>query len=128
MELLDLAAGTKTAKRDETQARLQDTAVGPSDHFKSLSVWIDPRLSFKRQDAFALAKARSNIGLLWKLTKQKGISPGTVHHLITSTSISGLTWTSEVWWTEARHVIDQVTPAYTTMARLITGHPRWTPI
>lgn len=50
-ELMHLAASTST--RDETPIRLYDAEVRPTNYLKSLGVWIDHRLSFKRHAAYA---------------------------------------------------------------------------
>ncbi|KAL0631409.1 hypothetical protein Q9L58_009727 [Maublancomyces gigas] len=45
-----------------------------------------------------------------------------------ASSIPALLWGSEVWWSGASHILDQIRPAYHTVARAITGLPRCTPI
>lgn len=123
VELMHLAAGTKKVARDESTIQLYDHSVHPTNYLKLLGVWIDHRLSFKRHAAFDSSRARGSTGMLWKLTKRKGITPNTLHHLVLSAAVPAFTWGSEVWWTGVRHVIDQVTPAYHMMAPLITGLP-----
>lgn len=125
---MHMVAGTKTAARDETKIRQNDIKIGPSNYLKSLGVWIYHRLTFKRHTAHTSSHARGSTAALWKITKSKGVSPGSLHHLVTRAAIPGFTWGSEIRWTGARHVIDQVTPAYNGMVRLITGLPQWTPL
>lgn len=91
-ELLHFAAGTKKAARDDTCIRLYGENLPPTNYFKSLRVWIDHRLSFKRHTTFASSRASGSTGAPWKLTKRKSISPGTLHHLLTSAAIPGFTW------------------------------------
>lgn len=37
-------------------------------------------------------------------------------------------WGSEAWWTDTQHIIGQLAPAYNTLAMIITGLPKWTPL
>ncbi|KAL0630690.1 hypothetical protein Q9L58_010459 [Maublancomyces gigas] len=69
-----------------------------------------------------------NCGMLNKISKRKGTSPGAIHYLATAITIPGMTWGSEIWWTGATHIISQLTPAYHNIARCITGLPKWTAI
>lgn len=65
--------------------------------------------------------------MLWKVTKNKGSSAGAIHHLCITATVPTLLRGSKAWWTGARHIVDQVAPTYHTMARTITGLPKWTP-
>lgn len=49
-----------------------------------------------------------------------------LHHMATTLMISTLRWDSEVWWTDASHLIDSLNPTYLKIARLITDLPSWT--
>lgn len=126
-ELMHFKAGTR-AVGDETKICLYDQQIGPAHQLKFLGVWIDHRLGFKRHAALASSRARSSIGMLWKVTKRKGISPGSLHNLITTACVPAFTWGLEIWWTGARHLIDQVAPAYNIMARLFIGLSKWIPL
>lgn len=95
---------------------------------KSLGVWIEDHLSFKRHAAGAASAARQAAGWLWSITKKRDASQGTLHHLTITFRIPALLWGSEICWTGARHILDQLRPAYHTIARAITGLPEWTPI
>lgn len=48
------------------------------------------------------------------------------HHLATTLLIPTLLWGSEVWWTGARHILDNLRPTYYSIARLVTNLPHWT--
>lgn len=50
----------------------------------------------------------------------------TMHHLTTTLLIPTLLWASEIWWTGARHTIDNFNPTYRRFTSLITNLPSWT--
>lgn len=116
---------TGTRKVTRTGISLYNTQVTPTNWMKSLGVWIDHGLGFKIQAAAASSKLRQQSTYLWRIMKRKGASLGAPNHLThTATLPAG----SEVWWTGTRHIIDQVAPTNNTLARFITGLPKWTPL
>lgn len=46
----------------------------------------------------------------------------------TSIAISALIWDTGIRWIGAAQILSQLSPAYNTIARIITGLPKWTPI
>lgn len=108
--------------------RLYSQTIEPQKSLKSLSVIIDHRASFRIHVAKASNSARGTMGMIAKVTKLRGVSPGAIHHPITSTAIPALLWGSEAWWTGATHVVSGISPTYNSFARLITGLPRLTHI
>lgn len=94
---------------------------------KSLGVWIDHRLGFKIYAAAASSKLRQQSTYLWRITEKKGASPEAINHLTHTATLSAMMWGSEVWWTGARHILNQISPTYNTLARIISGLPKWTP-
>lgn len=88
---------------------------------------MDRRLTFKIHAAQASVKLRHAGVQLWAVARRKGASPGAIHHLATQGAIPQMLWGSEVWWTGASHITDQLIPGYHTIARIITGLPKWTP-
>lgn len=63
----------------------------------------------------------------WRVTKQKGASSGAIPHLTNTLTILSLMWGSEIWWTRATHILDQIYPSYNEIAPIITRLPKWTP-
>lgn len=124
---LQLVSGSK--KPDNTEGiQLAGTTICHQDTFKLLGVIIDHHLTFKEQAFAAASASRRSAGLLWYITKCKGASPATLHHLATQTTIPTLLWGSEVWWTGARHLLTSLAPAYNSITPAITDLPKWTPL
>lgn len=113
---------------DEHGIKLYDAQIEPKKTIKALGVRIDNHLSFKAQAAAASTVTRRASGLLWAITKRKGASPNALHQLAISTVVPAMLWGSEIWWTGATHILSQLSPAYNTIARIITGLPKWTPL
>lgn len=130
VELMHLIPHTNNVMgaRDITGITLYDVPVAPKTSIKSRGVWIDHRLSFKVHAATAAANRRRSAGFLWRIVKRKGITPRTLHHLAMTTTVPPMLRGSEAWWTGAQHILGQLATAYNTMARIITGLPKWTPM
>lgn len=112
---------------DDKGINLYDTSGTPKNCIKSLGIWIDHRMSFKIHAAAADSKVRQQFAQLWRVTKRKGAFPAALRHFATTATLPGLMWGSEVCWTGARHINDQLAPAYNTVGQIIIGLPAWTP-
>lgn len=112
MRLITHSTG-RTKITDTTGITLYSSAVIPKTGLKSLGIWIGHRLSFKAHAVMTTAKTRRWAGFLWRIIKRKGVTPGALHHLATTTTIPAMLWGSEAWWTGAQHIIGQL-PRHTT--------------
>lgn len=65
--------------------------------------------------------------LLSRVSRKKGAAPGTIHHQVITAVVPTMLWGSETWWPGARHILDQISPAYKILAHTITRLPSWTP-
>lgn len=101
--------------------------IPPSSTILSLSLTINQQLSFKARAAKASAKLRASNGRFWSISTWTGASPGSLHRILSSVIVPQFRWGSEAWWTGASHVLNQVTPSYHVLERMITGLPRWCP-
>lgn len=128
MHIIAQASNGTSKKTNKDPIIVMGNPIAPSTTIRSLKVNIDHRLSFKAHAPRASARLQGGTGCIRAISKRKGASPGALHQIITSTTLLALFWGSEAWWTEARHVLDQLTPGYHALTRIITGLPRWCPI
>lgn len=84
-------------------------------------------MSFKEHASHVAARLGQSTGLLWRITTRKGATPAALHCLATTITTPSMLWGWEVWWTGAPHLLACIAPAYHTIARTITGLPKWTP-
>lgn len=103
----------------------QGVAILPSSSIVTLRVTIDKRLCLKAHAARVSPKLRSSTGWQLAISGMKGASADSLHQIISSTVIPRFLGGSEPWWTGARHVLDQLTPSYHVLTRMITGLPCW---
>lgn len=76
--------------------------------------------------ATAITKTLHLLPCLQRMAFSRGASMLFLHHLATSRLSPTLTWGSEVWWTGAQHILDNLGPTYNRFARLITALPSFT--
>lgn len=96
-ELMHLIPTTsKCPPTDQKGITLYDTNIEAKDSIKALGGRIDHRLSFRIHASHPSARTRSNYGLLSQIAKRKGASPGALHNLATTITISGMLWRAEI--------------------------------
>lgn len=130
-DLIDLIPSTSRRQSNNTDKRgieLYGPWIPLTDKVKILGVHIDNHLSFKTHAAKVSTNTRRNAGTLYRITRKKGVSPNSIHHLVNAVTMPTMLWGLEIWWTGARRVLDRLTPAYNQLTRTITGLPRWTPL
>lgn len=108
--------------------RLSKATNKPTDTTNSLGVIVYHRLTFGIHVAAAATKAKKSVGFIARTTRKRGASPGAIHQLVTTIALPGMTWGAGIWWNGGPHIINQLSPTYHTLARLITGLSKWTPI
>lgn len=128
MHVLPRTANSTGKRYNNDPITVHDVPIAPSQSIRSFGVTIDHRLTFKAQATRTSARLRGGTGRLWAIAKRKGASPGRLHQILTTENIPGFIWVSEAWWTSARHVMDQLTPSYHALARIISGLPKWCPL
>lgn len=74
----------------EQSIRRKGKAIEPQKCLKSLGVIIDHRISFRIHVAKASNSAKKAMGMIAKVIKLRGVSPGAIHHLVTTTAIPAL--------------------------------------
>lgn len=112
-EIMHIIPHTSGRRHNEDRVgiSLYDQQISTTEGIKSLGVWIDRRLSFKKHAAMAAVNTRRTAGFLWCIVKRKGVTPGAIHHLAMTTSVPTMLWESEAWWTGAQHILGQLGPA-----------------
>lgn len=117
-ELMHMIPTTSKLNPNTTANRvtLYRSAITPGKSFQSLGTIIDQRASFRHHIAKACSTARNTAGMVVRISKLKGISLFTIHHLIVTTVLPGLCRGFEAWWTGAEHIARQLGPTYYAMA------------
>lgn len=126
MHLLPFTSGRKIKNADITGLTLDGAQIPPTDTVQILGVRTDKLLNFKIQASQVSAKTRTSSSLLDRVSRQKGAAPGKIHHLAVTAMVPVMLWGSEIWWTEARQITDQISPAYKMLECTIPGLRRWT--
>lgn len=109
-----------TSNRPLTHA-LPPILLGPhpvlhSPAIKILRVWVDQQLSFSKHIYSAPAKLLQSAGRLKAITGAKDLSPGAIYHVASTTVIPAMLWGSSTWWNGTRAILNQLTPAYHSLA------------
>lgn len=91
-ELMHLIKGSLQEVKTQDPIRLYGTEITPKQHIRSLSVWIDHQLSFRHHASAVCSVAARGTGMLCRITKRKGSSPGALHHHATTTTIPAILW------------------------------------
>lgn len=89
-------------------------------------ITINQKLTFREHRGKATAKTRNAIPHIQQLLFAKGPSMTTHHHMVTTLLTPTQLWGSEIWWTRAQHILDNLNPTYLKFACLITNLPKWT--
>lgn len=105
---------------------LDDSLIVSKDTIKLLRITIDQKLTFRQQTAEATWKSQSILPSLHWMAISRGASMSTLRRMVTTPLSRTLTWESEVWWTGARHITNNLIPTYLCFARLITVLPSYT--
>lgn len=116
-------SGTHPATWLDEGITLYGRQVRLEKSIRSIGIHICHWMSFRAQAAAASTKARSSGGIIARATGRKGVSPGALHHLTTTTTNRGTRWGSEVWWTGAADITYQRNVANNCLALHITGLP-----
>lgn len=104
---------TVSHKTPPTTTMLIGTTVVPhSQTIRLLGLTIDQKLSFREHAAGAIARTQSAIPLIQRMGFSRGASILTLHHMAKTILIPTVLWGSEIWWTGARHIIDNFNPTY----------------
>lgn len=74
---------------------LYNKTVATHKSIKTLGVIIDYRASFRILTATKAGKAGKSMGIVFKVSIIRRISPGAIHYLITTTTLPAMLWRSE---------------------------------
>lgn len=109
-----------------TSLRLGAHVITNSTSIQLLWITIDQKLTFREQISISVSKVRSLLLYIQRMAFTRGASMTSLHHLATTLLIPTILWGSEVSWTGARHIVDNITTTNHRIARLITNLPLWT--
>lgn len=96
--------------------------IASSETIKLLGIIINNKLSFRQQVAAATTKTQLIRPFLQRIAFPQGASMEWLHHLANTLPSPTLTWGSEVWWTGARHILDNMNPTYLRFASFHHWH------
>lgn len=82
IHLIPTTSGQQINNADTRGIELYGTWIPPTDMVKILGVHIDKRLSFNIHAVAATANTRRSAGTLYQITRRKGASPASIHHLV----------------------------------------------
>lgn len=110
----------------EANILLYAKIITEQSSIKSLGRLVDRKLSFKEHASHASSKLHPGCGLLWRITKQKGVTPSALHTLAMAVTIPAMLWGSQLSWTSPPHLLTCIAPADHMIVCIITGLPKWT--
>lgn len=125
-ELIHLQPTNSTLRLTSTRIMNGENPINSSETINLLGIIIDHRFTFRQQIAAATTKTQHLLPSLQRMAFSRGASMESFHHMVTTPLSPTLTWGSEVWWTGARHIVDNMNPTYLRFAQPITGLPTHT--
>lgn len=96
MHIIPFTSGRQIKSADTAGLRLYREQVPPRTQMKILGVRIDNQLSFEAQAAAVPANTRRSAGMRYRITRCKGASLASIHHLIPTATLPTLIWGSEI--------------------------------